>query len=92
MDLNTIYGGGYVCSECGLWNRSSAICRHEKIKPNTTMKKDNLEHKKQKSILVTEWLRECLYQHLSHEQQMRFEGLFQQAIEMEKNKYIVKNK
>jgi hypothetical protein len=31
---------------------------------------------------AVEWLQECL--HLTHEQQMQFEGLFQQAKEMEK--------
>jgi hypothetical protein len=36
---------------------------------------------KQTSI---EWLQECLSIHLTHEQQMQFEGLFQQALAMEK--------
>lgn len=35
-----------------------------------------------------EWLQECLNSHLSHDEQMRFEGLFQQAKEMEKNRMI----
>lgn len=47
---------------------------------------DNLKENNITEKLATEWLRECLYQHLSHDQQMQFEGLFQQAIEMEKNK------
>lgn len=39
---------------------------------------------------VVEWLRECLYAHFSHDQQMQFEGLFQQAIEMEKKEDDIK--
>ena len=31
-----------------------------------------------------EWLQECLSIHLTHEQKQQFEGLFQQAKEMEK--------
>jgi hypothetical protein len=31
-----------------------------------------------------EWLQECLSIHLSHQQQMQFEGLFQQAKAMER--------
>jgi len=42
--------------------------------------KDGL-YKKQTAV---EWLRECLNLHLTHEQKMQFEGLFQQAKEMEK--------
>jgi hypothetical protein len=33
---------------------------------------------------AVEWLQECLSIHLSHQQQMQFEGLFQQAKAMEK--------
>ena len=33
---------------------------------------------------AVEFLQECLSSHLTHEQQMQFEGLFQQAKEMEK--------
>ena len=33
---------------------------------------------------AVEFLQECLSIHLSHQQQMQFEGLFQQAKEMEK--------
>ena len=42
--------------------------------------KDGL-YKKQTAV---EWLQECLNLHLTHEQKMQFEGLFQQAKEMEK--------
>ena len=37
---------------------------------------------------AVEWLQECLSIHLTHEQQMQFEGLFQQAKEMEKKTII----
>ena len=37
--------------------------------------------KKQSSV---EWLQECLNLHLTHEQQMQFEGLFQQAKQIHK--------
>jgi hypothetical protein len=40
---------------------------------------------KQTSI---EWLQECLSIHLTHEQQMQFEGLFQQALTMEKEQIV----
>ena len=40
---------------------------------------------KQSSI---EWLEECLKSHLTNEQQMQFEGLFQQAKEMHKKEII----
>jgi hypothetical protein len=33
---------------------------------------------------AVEWLQECLSSHLSHQEQMQFEGLFQQAKAMEK--------
>jgi hypothetical protein len=33
---------------------------------------------------AVEWLQECLSLHLSHQEQMQFEGLFQQAKAMEK--------
>ena len=33
---------------------------------------------------AVEWLQEVIINHLSHEQQMQVEGLFQQAKEMEK--------
>ena len=33
---------------------------------------------------AVEWLQDSLYIHFSFEQQMQFEGLFQQALEMEK--------
>lgn len=36
---------------------------------------------KQTSI---EWLQECMSIHLTHEQKMQFEGLFQQALNMHK--------
>jgi hypothetical protein len=32
---------------------------------------------------AVEWLQECLSSHLTHEQQMQFEGLFQQSKAME---------
>lgn len=41
--------------------------------------------KRQSSI---EWLQECMLIHLTHEQQMQFEGLFQQAEEMRKQEII----
>jgi hypothetical protein len=37
---------------------------------------------------AVEFLQECLSIHLSHQQQMQFEGLFQQAKEMEKEQTI----
>jgi hypothetical protein len=40
---------------------------------------------KQTSI---EWLKDCLSIHLTHEQKQQFEGLFQQAIAMEKEQII----
>ena len=39
-----------------------------------------MENKKQTSV---DWLHKSMLSHLSHEQQMQFEGLFQQAKEME---------
>ena len=35
-----------------------------------------------------DWLQECMQTHLSHEQQMQFEGLFQQAKEIDKQQRI----
>jgi hypothetical protein len=40
---------------------------------------------KQTSI---EWLKECLSIHLTHEQKRQFEGLFQQALAMEKEQIV----
>jgi len=37
---------------------------------------------------AVEWLQECLLSHLSHQEQMQFEGLFQQAKQMEKEQII----
>jgi len=37
---------------------------------------------------AVEWLQECLNLHLTFEQKMSFEGLFQQAKEMEKEQII----
>ena len=37
---------------------------------------------------AVEFLQECLSIHLSHQQQMQFEGLFQQAKEMEKEQIM----
>ena len=37
---------------------------------------------------AVEFLQECLSIHLSHQQQMQFEGLFQQAKEMEKEQIV----
>jgi len=37
---------------------------------------------------AVEFLQECLSIHLSHQQQVQFEGLFQQAKEMEKEQMI----
>jgi hypothetical protein len=37
----------------------------------------------QQEQTAVEWLQECLNLHLTHEQKMQFEGLFQQAKEME---------
>jgi predicted membrane-bound dolichyl-phosphate-mannose-protein mannosyltransferase len=37
-----------------------------------------------KNQTTVQWLQECLKQHLTHEQIMQFEGLFQQSINMEK--------
>ena len=34
------------------------------------------------------WLQEALSLHLTHEQKVQFEGLFQQAIEMERDQII----
>ena len=31
MDEKTIYGEGYLCSVCGNWNRTSALCHHDKL-------------------------------------------------------------
>ena len=28
MENNIVCGGGYTCSACGKWNRSSTICDH----------------------------------------------------------------
>lgn len=36
---------------------------------------------------AVEWLQECLNLHLTHEQKMQYEGLFQQAKEMEKEQH-----
>ena len=44
-----------------------------------------MENKKQTAVL---WLQEALSLHLSDEQKVQFEGLFQQAIEMEKEQII----
>jgi hypothetical protein len=41
-----------------------------------------------KQISAVEQLQECLSIHLSHDQQMKFEGLFQQALETEKQQKI----
>jgi hypothetical protein len=37
---------------------------------------------------AVEWLQDCLNIHFSFEQKMQFEGLFQQALEMEKQQII----
>jgi hypothetical protein len=37
---------------------------------------------------AVEWLQEVIINHLSHEQQMQLEGLFQQAKQMEKAQII----
>ena len=37
---------------------------------------------------AVEWLQECLDLHLNHEQRMQYEGLFQQAKQMEKEQII----
>ena len=37
---------------------------------------------------AVEWLQECLQLHLTHEQKMQYEGLFQQAKAMEKDQII----
>lgn len=37
---------------------------------------------------AVEWLQECLSSHLTHEQQMQFEGLYQQALSMEKEQIV----
>ena len=37
-----------------------------------------------KKITAVEWLQECLQLHLTHDQKMQYEGLFQQAKEIEK--------
>ena len=39
-------------------------------------------------MTAVEWLQECLNLHLTHDQKMQFEGLFQQAKEMEKQQII----
>ena len=36
---------------------------------------------------AVEWLQECLDLHLNHEQKMQYEGLFQQAKQMEKKQH-----
>jgi len=41
-----------------------------------------------KKQTAVDWLQECLLTHFSHEQIMQFEGLFQQAKEMEKQQII----
>jgi len=41
---------------------------------------------------AVEFLQECLSIHLSHQQQMQFEGLFQQAKEMEKEQMRLADK
>lgn len=41
-----------------------------------------------KQISAVEQLQECLSIHLSHDQQMKFEGLFQQAKQLEKQQII----
>jgi hypothetical protein len=37
---------------------------------------------------AVDWLQEVIINHLSHEQQMQLEGLFQQAKQMEKEQII----
>ena len=37
-----------------------------------------------KKITAVEWLQECLQLHLTHDQKMQYEGLFQQAKAIEK--------
>ena len=37
---------------------------------------------------AVEWLQECLNLHLTHDQKMQYEGLFQQAKEMEKQQIM----
>ena len=37
---------------------------------------------------AVEWLQECLDLHLNHEQKMQYEGLFQQAKQMEKGQIM----
>jgi len=37
---------------------------------------------------AVEWLQECLDLHLNHEQKMQYEGLFQQAKQMEKEQIV----
>ena len=44
-----------------------------------------MENKKETAV---EWLKEALSLHLSYDQKVQFEGLFQQAIEMEKEQII----
>lgn len=39
-------------------------------------------------MTAVEWLQEALSLHLSHEQKVQFEGLFQQSLEMEKEQII----
>lgn len=41
-----------------------------------------------KKTTAVEWLQECLSIHFSNEQKMQFEGLFQQAKEMERQQII----
>jgi hypothetical protein len=38
---------------------------------------------------AVEWLQEVIINHLSHEQQMQVEGLFQQAKQMEADKIVI---
>jgi hypothetical protein len=44
-----------------------------------------MENKKEKAV---EWLKEALSLHLSYDQKVQFEGLFQQTLEMEKEQII----
>jgi NAD(P)H-dependent flavin oxidoreductase YrpB (nitropropane dioxygenase family) len=37
---------------------------------------------------AVQWLQECLSLHLTHEQQMQFEGLFQQANDMARHQVM----
>jgi len=54
---------------------------------SSTLMQNNITNTRMKNSSI-EWLQECISIHLTHEQQMQFEGLFQQAKEMHKQEIL----